>query len=96
MMGNWYSKRETDNITEWDWLNQNNSENENLTPEQIVHLASAISANNMAAIAEGYLDISDEIIKNIKFETKDSAEAFNREIIKNWIYKNPENQLKVK
>ena len=55
-----------------------------LTPRQIVRLAAAISANNMAAIAEGYMDISDETIKNKKYENKDSAEAFNREILKYW------------
>ena len=55
-----------------------------LTPKQIVRLAAAISVNNMAAIAEGYMDINDEIIKNIKYENKDDAQACNREIIKYW------------
>ena len=53
-----------------------------MTNRQIVRLAAAISANNMAAIAEGYMDISDETIKNKKYENKDDAKAFNREIIK--------------
>ena len=66
-----------------------------LTQNQIVRLASSISMNNMAAIAEGYMDISDEVVKNKKSENKDDAEAFNREIIKIWRNKNPDNQIKV-
>ena len=59
-----------------------------LTSKQIVCLATAISADNMTAIVEGYMDISDETIKNKKYENKDDAEAFNREILKYWINKN--------
>ena len=59
-----------------------------LIPRQIVRLAAVISANNMAAIVEGYMDIDEATIKNKKYENKDSAEAFNREIIKLWINKN--------
>ena len=59
-----------------------------LTPRQIVRLAAVIPANNMAAIAEGYLDIDEATIKNKKYENKDDAEAFNREMLKNWSYKN--------
>ena len=65
-----------------------------LTQKQIVRLGAAISADSMAAIAEGYMDISDETIKNIKSENK-KAEAFNREIIKIWRNKYPDDQLKV-
>ena len=65
-----------------------------LTSRQIVRLARAISADNMASIAEGYMDISDETIKNIDRDTRGS-EAFNREIIKHWRNKNPENQVQV-
>ena len=69
---------------------------EGITPRQIVRLAASISAGNMAAIAEGYMDISDETIKNKKFENKDDAEAFNRETLKYWINKNSgPNQAKV-
>ena len=67
-----------------------------LTNRQIVRLAAAISANNMAAIAEGYMDISDETIKNKKYENKDDAKAFNREIIKVWVYKNSGDYVKVR
>ena len=61
-----------------------------LTRRQIVRLAAVISADNMAAIADGYMDISDETIKNKKYENKDNAEAFNREILNYWSYKNSE------
>ena len=66
-----------------------------LSPPQIVDLAADISADKMAAIAEGYMDIPSETIKNLKYETKDSAETFNREIIRCWAYRNPENQVEV-
>ena len=66
-----------------------------LTNNQIVRLAAAIPANNMAAIAEGYMDIANETIKNKKYENKDDAEAFNREIIRYWMNKNPGNEVEV-
>ena len=67
-----------------------------VTPKQIVRLAAVISVQKMAAIAEGYMDICDETIKNIKFENKDDAEAVNREIIKYWLKnKSDENQILV-
>ena len=66
-----------------------------LTRKQIVCLASAISANNMAAIAEGYMDIDDVTIKNLQYENKDNAEAFNREVIKLWKNQNPDDQIQV-
>ena len=66
-----------------------------LTNNKIVRLAAAISANNMAAIADGYLGISCETIKNKKSDNKDDAEGFNREIIRIWINRNPNNQVQV-
>ena len=65
-----------------------------LTPRQIVRLARTISADNMAAIAEGYMDIDEGTIKHTERDTT-SAEAFNREIIKLWANKNPKNQVQV-
>ena len=57
--------------------------NRQLNDKDIVALAAAIPADNMAAIAEGYMDISDATIKNKKYEnTDDNAEAFNREVLK--------------
>ena len=64
---------------------------EQLTPKQIVRLAAAISANNMRAIAEGYMDIDDTTIKNLQYKNKDNAEAFNREIIRRWTSRNTGN-----
>ena len=66
-----------------------------LTNKQIVDLAAAISLNKMVVIAEGYLDIDDATIKNKKYENKDDAEAFNREIIKEWRNKSLGNDVKV-
>ena len=40
------------------------------------------------------MDIDDATIKNKKYENKDNAEAFNREIIKTWLYKNPDDPVK--
>ena len=66
-----------------------------LTNNQIVRLARAISSRDMESIALGYLDIEDPTIKNMKRDT-DNAEAFNREIIRHWMHKNPEpNQVQV-
>ena len=66
-----------------------------LTGRQIVRLAAAISAYNMASIAEGYLGISGEIIKKLQSENRDHAEAFNREIVRDWTRRKPQDQVKV-
>ena len=67
-----------------------------LTNNQIVRLARIISSRDMESIALGYLEIDDPKIKNIKHENRDNMEAFNREIIRHWMHKNPEpNQLQV-
>ena len=50
----------------------------------------------MASIAEGYMDIDDVTIKNLQYENKDNAEAFNREIIRRWTYISSENQREVR
>ena len=67
---------------------------EQLTNRQIVRLAAAISADKMTSIAEGYMDIDNETVKNIRRNEGDS-EAFNREIIRYWMNKNPDNQVEV-
>ena len=70
--------------------------NRQLNDKDIVALAAAIPADNMVAIAEGFLDISDTTIKNKKFENKDDAEAFNREVLRHWKNKNyASDQVKV-
>ena len=66
-----------------------------LTRRQIVRLASAISADAMESIAEGYMNLSSETLKNLRRENQGKAEAFSREIIRNWTYKNPDDQVKV-
>ena len=66
-----------------------------LTQLQIVRLAAKIEAKNMPAIAEDYIHISSETIKNKKYENKDDAEAFNREILRFWANRNQENQVHV-
>ena len=68
----------------------------NLTLRQVVHLAAAISADNMVAIAEGYMDIKSQTIKNIQVENKDDTDAFKREILECWRNKNPVDQVQVK
>ena len=49
----------------------------------------------MASIAEGYLGISDEIIKKLQSENRDHAEAFNQEIVREWTRRKPQDQVKV-
>ena len=61
---------------------------EKLTNRQIASLAAAISANNMTSIAEGYMDIDNETVKNIWCNEGDS-EAFNRAILRYWANKHP-------
>ena len=34
------------------------------------------------------MDISDETIKNLQYENKGQAQAFNRDVIKHWMYGN--------
>ena len=58
-----------------------------LTSQQIARLAGTIAAQKMAAIAYGYMDIRDGTIENLRFENKDDAEKFNREIILLWTKK---------
>ena len=71
----------------------NDNEHE-LSQRQIVRLAAAISADNMTSIAEGYMDIRPEMVKNIRRDESNS-EAFNRAIVRYWTNKHPENQVQV-
>ena len=67
-----------------------------LTNNQIVRLAAAISSRDMESIALGYLGIEEETIKNFKDARRENLEAFNRDIIQHWVCKNPEpNQAEV-
>ena len=67
---------------------------EQLTRKQIVRLAAAISADHMESVAEGYMDIDSDTIKNIRRDASNS-EAFNRDVIRHWMYKNPSHQSMV-
>ena len=67
-----------------------------LTNEQIVRLGVEISTQDMESFAEGYLDISDATIKSLKDQHKNNMDAFNRDLIRNWAYRNSdENQVEV-
>ena len=57
---------------------------EKLTRKQTVRLAAAIAAENMPVIAEGYLGIDDMTISNMQVAYSGHAEAFNREILRQW------------
>ena len=61
---------------------------ERLTDEQIVRLAQNISAPDMETIALGYLDMNPETVVNRKVETRGDFKAFNRDILRDWSYKN--------
>ena len=67
---------------------------EQLTNKQIVCLAAAIPADNMESISEGYMNISHETVKNIRRDAS-SSEVFIRDIIRHWMYRNPEHQVEV-
>ena len=67
----------------------------NLTSRHIVRLAAALPVDKMAEIAEGYMDIDGETIRNMKVKNKDDDDAFSREIIIHWTKNNPEDQVQV-
>ena len=68
-----------------------------LTNRHYVRLGRAISSPDMESIALGYLNIDDEIIKSLRYEHRGNSEAFNRDILKRWAYRNPgSNQVKVR
>ena len=60
-----------------------------LTNKVIVQLAAAIAVTDMKTIAEGYLDISPQSVANIEYENQGDAGAFNRNIIRHWMYRKP-------
>ena len=66
-----------------------------LYTEQIARLAAAISADNMASIAVGYMGFSLETVKNIR-QDEVKSQAFNREIIQSWANKTSGNRIQVK
>ena len=61
----------------------------------MVRLGAAVSADDMESIAEGYLDIDDTTIRNLRRDASNS-EAFNRDVIRYWANKNSgPNQVQV-
>ena len=67
-----------------------------LTNAQYVRLARVISSDNMESIALGYLSIEKETIRNLRYENRDNAEAFNRNVLEKWANMNPgPDQVKV-
>ena len=67
-----------------------------LSNQQFVRLGLEISTPAMESLAEGYLGINDARIKSLKEQHKNNMDAFNRELIRDWLYRNPgENQVEV-
>ena len=67
-----------------------------LENKEIAELAASIATENMKSIAEGYLGIPSETVKNIVYENVGKAEAINGEIIRVWAHKySGPNQVKV-
>ena len=60
-----------------------------LTNKDIIRLAEAIAAKHMEEIAMLYFDIDWEVVENSKKDHRDDAQAFNRDMIRKWAYKNP-------
>ena len=84
-----------DEITEY--LSAFNELPGELSAKQIVRLAAVIAADNMPAIAEGYLDIGDAGIGHLQVDNEGHAEAFNRDILRKWTNMNCDdpNQVQV-
>ena len=67
-----------------------------LTNKDIIRLAEAIAAKHMEEIAMLYFDIDWEMVENSKKDHKDDVQAFNRDMIRKWAYKNAgPNQVQV-
>ena len=66
-----------------------------LDDSTIARLAADISINDMVTVAESYMKISPEKIKNLRDENRGSAEAVNREILRTWrnSYYGPDQRL---
>ena len=60
-----------------------------LTNSDIARLAAAVSSTNMDTIVVRYLDMDPETLESMRDGHRGKAEAFNREVIRRWAYKNP-------
>ena len=68
-----------------------------LTNRHYVRLGRAISSSDMESIAVGYLNIDKAVIKSLKDSHRENTEAFNRDIIEKWAYRNSgPDQVKVR
>ena len=65
-----------------------------LTEQLIVDLAQEIDVADMETLALRQFGFSDAVLKNLK--RKSSAEEINREILRSWSYKNPDDKVPVK
>ena len=71
-------------------------ESQQLTENQIVRLSAVISRKAMKGIALGYMGIDDLSLENIEVSNREDHEGFKREVIRNWGYRHPENQIQVR
>ena len=55
---------------------------------QIERLASNVFARDMESLALGYLDLSEETVKSLRYENRGDREAFKRDILRKWANKN--------
>ena len=74
----------------------NTETSRNLTGHQYFCLGRAISCSKMESIALGYLGVETERIKNLKEARRDDMEGFVRDIIQDWAYRNPDDQVQVR
>ena len=67
-----------------------------LTNKDMILLAEAIASKHMEEIAMLYFDIDWEMVENSKKDHKDDVQAFNRDMLRKWAYKNAgRNQVQV-
>ena len=78
-------------------MERQSTQEHQLTTSLRAVLARSISRNSVAAIAAEHLGFDDETIENIRYETRDDCEAFNRKIFEKWANQNPgDNQKQVR
>ena len=66
-----------------------------LTDLDISRLSAAISAPSMESIALGYLGLPIERVMSVKDVNRGNEFAFNRELIRNWSYRNSSSDEKL-
>ena len=71
------------------------AESKQLTHEQISRLAEVIAKRNMESIAIRYLGISFETVDNYRIMYREDTMKFNRDIMKFWRNRNPDNSCQV-